>query len=84
MQPYWITFERVPRPFMLNLGMGVTGRSEADAKRIASAVVADMTILGIAPVTDLATLDQGHVIPNMGDISQRGVWFPLGYSNPVP
>jgi len=28
---------------------------------------------------DISKLDQGHVRPNMGDPSQRGVWFPLGY-----
>jgi hypothetical protein len=25
---------------------------------------------------DLRTLDEGHVLPNMGDSSVRGVWFP--------
>jgi hypothetical protein len=24
-------------------------------------------------------LDQKHVVPNMGNIFIRGVWFPLGY-----
>jgi len=25
---------------------------------------------------DVRDLDQGHVVPNMGDPSTRGVWFP--------
>jgi len=29
---------------------------------------------------DISKLDQSHVRPNMGDPSQRGVWFPLGYA----
>lgn len=24
-------------------------------------------------------LDQSHVLPNMGNIVERGIWFPLGY-----
>ena len=24
-------------------------------------------------------LDQNHVVPNMGPISERGVWFPISY-----
>jgi hypothetical protein len=28
---------------------------------------------------DIATLDPKHVLPNMADPSQPGIWFPVGY-----
>lgn len=28
---------------------------------------------------DVNTLDEGHVRPNMGVVSVRGIWFPRGY-----
>lgn len=28
---------------------------------------------------ELYELDAKHVLPNMGELSKRGVWFPLGY-----
>ena len=79
MQPFWITFERLPRPSVLNIGMGCTARTEADARLLVKNAVPDMAIQTIKPVTDLSSLDQGHVLPNMGDISQRGIWFPMGF-----
>ena len=27
---------------------------------------------------DIRTLDQNHVVPNMGDVTIPGVWWPLG------
>ena len=79
MQTYWVTFERLPYPTVLNRGAGVTARSGDDARRIANAAFAEAKIVSLAVVNDAATLDQGHVIPNMGSIFIRGVWFPLGY-----
>lgn len=28
---------------------------------------------------DVSTLDQNHVLPNMGMVTNRGIWYPLGY-----
>ena len=28
---------------------------------------------------DVSTLDPNHVLPNMGMVTKRGIWFPLGY-----
>jgi hypothetical protein len=57
----------------------VTGdRSDAEAL-LAACVLAKA---GLPPVreviedVDVRTLDAGHVLPNMGDPSVRGVWFP--------
>jgi hypothetical protein len=31
---------------------------------------------------DVSELDRSHVLPNMGDVTVRGVWFPLGPREP--
>jgi hypothetical protein len=94
MKPYWIKFEPmevrrftpegsgevshcVPSPF--NLSMGVTARDEADAIYLAQFVLGDRNIASISPVTDIDALDHGHVLPNMGNVFVRGVWWPRGY-----
>jgi len=28
---------------------------------------------------DVSALDERHVLPNMGNVLVRGVWFPLGH-----
>jgi hypothetical protein len=73
---YWITFPDQPRA---PLGMGVTALSLADAfalmeqrgytfhKHGAVEVHEDVTV---------ADLDQSHVVPNMGPIVFRGIWYP--------
>jgi hypothetical protein len=80
MKVYWVTLERTSGPSVLNLGAGVTARSEEDARRLLEAAFADHRIVGLDVVEDVRTLDQGHVAPNMGNIFIRGVWFPLGYA----
>jgi hypothetical protein len=37
------------------------------------------TISRIVPDMDVSTLDQNHVIPNMGVVVWRGIWFPLAF-----
>ena len=27
---------------------------------------------------DVSTLDERHVVPNVGDVATRGIWFPRG------
>ena len=29
----------------------------------------------------MSELDANHVLPNIGDPSQKGIWFPLGYDS---
>jgi hypothetical protein len=54
-----------------------------DARAIVvSAIGEEPRITSIVVIEDFASLDQGHVIPNMGDYSLRGIWFPLGYDRP--
>jgi hypothetical protein len=28
---------------------------------------------------DIRSLDENHVVPNIGEVVGRGLWFPVGY-----
>ncbi len=62
------------------LGIGATGFSEEDAKALARSAADRLSlsfeVLEVVADIDVRTLDQGHVIPNMGPPNVRGVWFP--------
>jgi hypothetical protein len=84
---FWFTFNltlRDPHPPGVLMGCGVTAFGAEDALRILKENVfvshcfpeIEETLMDV----DISKLDQGHVRPNMGDPSRRGVWFPLGYS----
>jgi hypothetical protein len=34
-------------------------------------------VVEVVENVDVRDLDEGHVLPNLGDPSARGVWFPL-------
>lgn len=76
---YWITFESDPNN---PLGCGVTAYSIEDALRLLQHEYLDEMGYPLKPVknvtedVDVRTLDQGHVVPNVGLVSERGVWFP--------
>jgi hypothetical protein len=36
-------------------------------------------IIEVIEDVEVSALDPAHVLPNMGDPSQQGVWFPMGY-----
>ena len=62
------------------LGIGVTAYDRDDAESI---VRANQLAMSFQPVfrecvedVDVRDLDQGHVIPNMGIVVDRGIWFP--------
>lgn len=80
---FWIEFERLERPDPLNLGCGVTAHNYDDAlSLISTRIFPDKTIPTIVAVSedvDVSTLDANHVLPNMGVVVKRGIWFPLGY-----
>ena len=79
MQPYWATFAGQPDFHILRLGAGVTAHSPADAKELISIAFGGVEVASLSVVRDVNSLDAGHVRPNMGNIFQRGVWFPLGH-----
>ena len=87
MHRYWFQFDLAPDdrcPGGIHWGCGVTALDYNDAVHILRrAVFLNGKLPEISQVTediDVSTLDAGHVRPNMGDPSRRGVWFPLGYS----
>lgn len=80
---YWFTFKGFDRPTPLNLGCGVTAESEHAATELIRASVFEGAVFEVQRIianVSIAELDQGHVVPNMGNPLVRGIWFPLGYS----
>lgn len=77
MRPYWI---KTDQP--MSLGVGVSARSEDDAKLLFRQAWPDHRIVGIKAITDMRDIDQNHVAPNMENWLRRGIWFPTG-CNPV-
>jgi len=77
MKPYWITTNQP-----MTLGYGITARSAEDAEALLRLVVpAEYAINDTTWVRDTRSLDQGHVVQNMGNLLRRGIWFPLGYDH---
>lgn len=73
--PYWIDCVDAP-------GVGITARSEADALALLEdAFAGERRAHHVRPIRNASELDQGHVVPNMGNWLKRGVWYPLGYEN---
>jgi hypothetical protein len=84
MKMYWIKFQNGSEPSVFNLGAGVTALSKEDVFELLKPIIEsnfDKRIVSeVKELTSVSELDQHHVIPNMGNPSCRGVWFPLGYS----
>ena len=80
---YWFKFEPLEKPSPLNRGCGITAYSLDDAvSLLRERVFSDQPLPRIAQTivdVDVSTLNPGHVIPNMGLVTRRGVWFPNGY-----
>lgn len=79
---YWFTFEPSESPIPTNSGCGVTAYDYEDAL----ALMRDRVFHGQLPPieqctedVDVSSLDARHVIPNVGNVLIRGVWFPLGF-----
>ena len=86
---FWFTFPltiKDPHPPGVLLGVGVTAFDKADAialmKEKVFTKVPFPPISGIREDVDISTLDAGHVLPNMGNVLKRGIWFPIGYDWP--
>lgn len=81
---FWIEWNHAAMPDSrvgARLGCGVTALDLEDAKTLIAAVALDgeplPPIARVIENVDVRTLDRGHVLPNMGDPSVRGLWFPL-------
>ena len=70
---FWFSTEK-------GLGIGVTAYSIEDAIAVIQAQESAMrygpNFEEFIEDIDVQELDQGHVVPNMGVCTQRGVWFP--------
>jgi hypothetical protein len=86
LRQFWFRFEPLPTPTAINLGCGVSAYSRDDAL----ALLRDRVFGGsggppLVEVIDDVTrgeLDPKHVLPNLGRLDLRGVWFPQGYDEP--
>ena len=69
----------------LNIGCGITAHDYEDAIALLRDRVFKrraFTVMAYTIDIDIDSLDAGHVLPNMGDVTSRGIWFPLGYEAP--
>ena len=61
-------------------GIGVTAASDEEAREFAESTRAryfpDAALGGVVRDVDVSTLDAEHVLPNLGLVPVRGVWFP--------
>jgi len=78
---YWFTFDPHAGFWRVKLGCGVTATSYDDAlalvKERLSIENAD-AVAGCVEDVDVSTLDERHILPNIGDVTRRGIWFPAG------
>ncbi len=70
-------------PTVLNMGCGVTAHDYDDAidllrERVFGGRAPD--VIAFEEEVDVSKLDKNHVIPNMGSVVVRGIWFPDGYN----
>lgn len=76
---FWIKSPKRNAP----LGFGVTARSLDDALRIirhlgyGGFLPEDESSLTITEGISVSELDQNHIVPNMGPIVVRGMWYPF-------
>ena len=73
LKPYWF-------PLKVGFGIGVTAYTKDEALTMAENCRKEWypdQRLG-EPIEGISAkeLDEGHVIPNMGPINLRGIWFP--------
>jgi hypothetical protein len=87
LETFWFSF---PKDAHLPLGVGVTAYSESDARTLlhergVSAWFADAQHVTVTQGVRAADLDQTNVVPNIGPMQLRGVWYPcmnLSYGAP--
>jgi hypothetical protein len=81
MKVYWVTFKNPTQFTPLNIGCGITARDESDAISLINERLSlegeHLDIASISTVDDVSTLDASHVLPNMGNMFLRGIWFPV-------
>lgn len=76
---YWVTFESPPRYSPLGIGCGITAFDVSDAMALMHRCFPEtekLTVKSIRENIPVSDLDQFHVVPNMGNVAVRGIWFP--------
>jgi len=67
-------------PVQGHLGIGVTAESREAAEQLATETATRLNwpldVASTIDDVDVRDLDEKHVIPNMGAVVWRGVWFP--------
>jgi hypothetical protein len=82
---FWLEFEGQLEdgfPAGVLLGCGVTAEDPDEALELVRERVFDGQLPRLKKFikdVDISTLDQDHVVPNMGVPAVRGIWFPPGY-----
>jgi hypothetical protein len=82
LQIYWFEFNLTleePHPIGVLIGCGVTAYTIEDAKFLMKQQLFKSEIPDISRVVEnveISQLDQDHVVPNMGNVLKRGIWFP--------
>ena len=69
---FWFKTDRGP-------GYGVTASSQSDAENILKSLgypLPSERIIGVTPGVNLSSLDKDEVLPNVGPLAVRGVWYP--------
>ena len=73
---YWFTFEGGS----LLRNVGVTAYNIDDARTLASEIAfGDLHLsneICVVENIDVSTLDENHILPNIGSPTFRGVWYP--------
>jgi hypothetical protein len=76
---YWLAFElAVGDPGLKQFGITAWAYDDAISLLKETFKLKELpTVSTTIENADITTLDKGHVIPNMGAPSVRGIWFPL-------
>lgn len=77
---YWFKFVPSEKLSCLHLGCGVTAYDEQDARRMLVEQVFPLfethEVAEVIADIDVSSLEENHVLPNIGIPCNRGVWFP--------
>jgi hypothetical protein len=60
----------------VGFGYGVTALSVQDAEQLLARAGLAWDWVEVVEDVDLSGLDSGHVLPNVGGVAFRGVWYP--------
>ena len=87
MRRFWIEleppFEQHHHPGITKCECGVTALDLDDAVTLLVGGIFPNGLPKIRKIVedvDISTLDERHVLPNMGNVLVRGIWYPLGFT----